>query len=144
VKPLNEPFYKWYFASAKLLYEPDQAISNKMILIVNEVNTLGSIAQKINSVLEETDWMKKNFSKFCRLTPREREIVSLLVLGNNSSKISDTLCISKLTINTHRRNIKTKLEIKTFAELYKFALTYGLCSKFILFLNCFYFTLFEL
>ena len=128
VKPLNEPFYKWYFASAKLLYEPDQEVSNKMIVIVNEVNTLGSIANKINGVLEETDWMKKNFSKFCRLTPKEREIISLLVVGNNSAKISDILCVSQLTINTHRRNIKTKLEIKTFAELYKFAMTYGLCS----------------
>ncbi|TRX15951.1 helix-turn-helix transcriptional regulator [Flavobacterium franklandianum] len=128
VKPLNTPFYKWYFASAKLLYEPGQEVSNKMIVIVNEVNTLGAIAKKINSVLDESDWMKKNFSKFCRLTPKEREIICLLVVGNNSAKISDILCVSQLTINTHRRNIKTKLEIKTFAELYKFANTYGLCS----------------
>jgi len=128
VKPLNAPFYKWYFASAKLLYEPGQEVSNKMLVIVNEVNTLGAVSKKINSVLEESDWMKKNFSKFCRLTPKEKEIITLLVIGNNSAKISDILSVSQLTINTHRRNIKTKLEIKTFAELYKFANTYGLCS----------------
>lgn len=128
VKPLNAPFYKWYFASAKLLFEHDQEVSNKMIVIVNEVNTLGSIAKKINSVLEESDWMKKNFSKFCRLTSKEKEIISLLVLGNDTTYISDVLLITKLTVNTHRRNIKHKLEIKTLSELYKFAVAFGLTS----------------
>ena len=126
VKALDETSYKWYFASAKLLYTPGQLISDKMILIVNEVNTLGVIAKKISSLLEEGDWMKKNFTKFCRLTPREKEIINLLVLGNNNATISDTLLITKLTINTHRRNIMQKLEIKTFSELYKFAIAFGL------------------
>jgi LuxR family transcriptional regulator len=127
-KPLKDPFYKWYFASAKLLYEPNQVVSSKILLIVNEVNTLGSIAKKINSVLDESDWMKKNFSKFCRLTPKEKQIITLLVLGNNNTTISDTLLISKSTVITHRRNIKHKLEIKTFSDLYKFAITFGLSS----------------
>ncbi|SHG51063.1 regulatory protein, luxR family [Flavobacterium fluvii] len=126
VKALDETSYKWYFASAKLLYTPGQLVSDKIILSVNEVNSLGTVAKKINSVLEESDWMKKNFAKYCRLTPKEKEIISLLVLGNNNAAISDTLFITKLTINTHRRNIKQKLEIKTFSELYKFATAFGL------------------
>lgn len=128
VKPIKAPFYKWYFASAKLLFEPGSSVSNKMILIVNEVNTLCSLAKKINNVLEESEWMKKNFSKFCRLTTKEKEIITLLVQGRNSNFISDVLLITKLTINTHRRNIKHKLEIKTFAELYQFAAAFGLAS----------------
>jgi len=126
VKALDESSYKWYFASAKLLYTPNQEVSDKIILIVNEVNSLGNIARKINSVLEESDWMKKNFTKFCRLTPKEKEIIRLLAVGKNSNEISDILGASHLTINTHRRNIKAKLEIKTFSELYKFANAFGL------------------
>jgi len=126
VKAIDENSYKWYFASAKLLYTPGQAISDKMLLIVNEVNTLGTIAKKINSVLEESDWMKMNFKKFCKLTLREREIITLLVSGKNSSEIADIFSLSGLTVNTHRRNIANKLEAKSFAELYKFALTFGL------------------
>lgn len=128
VKAVDESSYKWYFASAKLLYTPDQTISDRMLLIVNEVNSLGTIAKKINSVLEESDWMKKNFKKFCRLTKREKEIITLLVNGKNSSEISDIFNISRLTVNTHRRNIADKLEAKSFAELYKFALTFGLIA----------------
>jgi DNA-binding CsgD family transcriptional regulator len=126
VKPLDESSYKWYFASAKLLYTPGQLISDKIVLIVNEVNSAGVIAKKINSVLEESDWMKKHFKKFCRLTKKEREIIKLLVSGRSSTEISDVLMITLFTVNTHRRNITGKLEIKSFAELYKFALTFGL------------------
>lgn len=129
VKPLKAPFYKWYFASAKLLFEPGKPVSNKMIVIVNEVNTLCSLAKKINDVLEESEWMKKNFSKFCRLTAKEKEIIRLLVLGGNTNFIADALFITKLTVNTHRRNIKHKLEIKTFAELYQFAAAFGLTPE---------------
>ncbi len=126
VKPLNETAYKWYFASAKLFYKPQQAVSDKMLLIVNEVNSVCDIAKKINSVLEESDWMKNNFNKFCRLTRREKEIITLLTERKNSRQISDSLFISRLTVNTYRRNIAEKLETKSFAALYKFALTFGL------------------
>jgi len=126
VKAIDEDSYKWYFASTKLLYTPNQVVSDKILLIVNEVNSLGHIAKKINSVLEESDWMKKNYKKFCKLTKREKEIIALLASGKSSSEISDILFISNLTVNTHRRNIIDKLEAKSFAELYKFALVFGL------------------
>src|SRR6185312_14431906 len=127
VKTMSDGSYKWYFASAKLLYMAGQDVSDKMLLIVNEVNSLGNIAKKINSVLEESDWMKANFKKLCRLSKREKEILGLMASGQTSAQIADIYFISKLTVNTHRRNIGEKLEFKTFAELYKFAITFGLC-----------------
>ena len=126
VKLKNDSFYKWYFASAKLMYVPGSHISSKILLIVNEVNSLGYVNQKINSVLEESDWMKKNFKKFCNLSRREKELIPLLVMGKNSQEIAALLSISVLTVNTHRRNIFDKLETKNFATLYKFAVSFGL------------------
>jgi len=128
VKAVSDAGYKWYFASAKLMYSPGHAVADKMLLIVNEVNSLGNIAKKINSVLEESDWMKQHFKKFCRLSKREKEIIGLLVSGKNSSQISEIFNLSRLTVNTHRRNIKQKLEIKTFSELYKFAVVFDLLT----------------
>ncbi len=128
VKTMDDGSYKWYFASAKLLYTPGQTVADKILLIVNEVNSLGNIAKKLNSVLEESDWLKKNFKKLCRLSKREKEVVGLLAIGKNNAAISDMFGISKLTVDTHRRNIKSKLEIKTFAELYRFAVSFGLTS----------------
>ena len=126
VKTMSDSSYKWYFASAKLLYEPGKVVADRIILIVNEVNSLNYIAKKINSVLDESDWMKMHFKKFCLLTRREKEIIVLLVGGKNSSEISDILNITRLTVNTHRRNINEKLEITSFSGLYKFATVFGL------------------
>lgn len=128
VKNMQDSSYKWYFASAKLMYTPGCAIASKMLLIVNEVNSAGNIAKKINKVLDETEWMKKHFNQFCRLTKREKEIITLVVSGKSSTAIADALCISKLTVNTHRRNIAEKLQLKSFTQLYRFASAFGLVT----------------
>ena len=126
VKTMRDGSYNWYFASAKLLYEQGQPVSDKMLVIVNEVNSLGKVSRKINEVLDETDWMKANFSKFCRLTAREKEILALVAQGMSSIDISIKLQLSVLTVNTHRRNIGDKLDVKLFSGLHRFAVTYGL------------------
>jgi len=58
VKNLEDAGYKWYFASAKLMYTPASPVADKMLLIVNEVNSAGYIAKKINSVLDYYDSTK--------------------------------------------------------------------------------------
>jgi DNA-binding CsgD family transcriptional regulator len=44
-----------------------------------------------------------------RLTPREREILDLLALGNGTKQIADHLVISSKTVKTHVQNILAKL-----------------------------------
>jgi hypothetical protein len=53
VKAPGDTSYKWYFAPAKLLYAPSQVVSDKMLLVVNEV-IHSAIANKANSVLDES------------------------------------------------------------------------------------------
>ncbi|MFN3758609.1 MAG: LuxR C-terminal-related transcriptional regulator [Algoriphagus aquaeductus] len=55
--------------------------------------------------------------KFDQLTKREREILVLITRGYTSQEIADTLYLSLFTINTHRRNLLSKLGIKNFAQL---------------------------
>ncbi len=125
-KPIQDRYHKWYIASAKLMFTPGIKQADKLLVIVNEVKSTGDIAEKISRVLDETNWMKKNFKKFCSLTRREKDIVSLLANGKSSAEISERLLISRLTVNTHRRNIIAKLEAKNFVDLYKYAAEFGL------------------
>lgn len=62
-----------------------------------------------------------NFLKKYQLTKREVGIIHLICQGMGSKQIAASLFLSELTINTHRRNILRKLEIKNVAGLVNFA-----------------------
>lgn len=51
------------------------------------------------------------------LTPREKEILKLLVSGNTTKQIATILHISTHTVNAHRKNIMRKLGVKTVSGL---------------------------
>ncbi len=60
------------------------------------------------------------------LSEREKEIVQLVALGRTNKEISDKLFISPHTVITHRKNITSKLGIKTIAGLTVYAILNGL------------------
>lgn len=60
------------------------------------------------------------------LTRREKEVLELLVYGYTNAEIAEKLFISDRTVETHRANITGKLELKTRADLVRFAIDNGL------------------
>ncbi|CAK10632.1 two-component system response regulator MctR [Rhizobium johnstonii] len=63
------------------------------------------------------------------LTPRERDILGLIVAGRSNKEIAETLGITSATAETHRKNLKKKLGITTTAGLIRYALDHGIVSK---------------
>lgn len=61
-----------------------------------------------------------------RLTKREKEILELLIKGKSTMEISETLFLSFLTVQTHRRNLLNKFQVKNVIELINFAKENGL------------------
>lgn len=62
------------------------------------------------------------------LTNREKEVVQLLVEGKKASEVANQLSVSVKTVQTHRRNIMAKLNMRSLAELTKFAIREGITS----------------
>ena len=60
------------------------------------------------------------------LTDREKTILCLLAEGNSNKHVARELDISVRTVETHRRNIKRKLDVKTSAGLVKYAIENGI------------------
>ncbi len=60
------------------------------------------------------------------LTPREREVLQLLAEGKPTKEISALLCVSERTVEAHRKNIMTKLNLHSVAELTRYAIAKGL------------------
>jgi two-component system, NarL family, invasion response regulator UvrY len=60
------------------------------------------------------------------LTSRETQIITLIAQGNSTVEIADQLSLSYHTINSHRKSILKKLNIKSPAELIIYAIDTGL------------------
>lgn len=63
-----------------------------------------------------------------QLTDREREVLQLLAEGASTKEIASELIVSVKTIETHRKNIMTKLSLGSVAELTKYAIREGITS----------------
>lgn len=59
------------------------------------------------------------------LTSREQTILLRLAQGLSNREVAEELCISVRTVETHRKNIKRKLNISTTAGLTRYALEHG-------------------
>ncbi len=62
------------------------------------------------------------------LSPREREVLRLVADGVRTAEIARRLGITKATIEVHRRNVMHKLELRTVAQLTKYAVREGLTT----------------
>ncbi|MGQ1784667.1 response regulator [Saccharicrinis sp. GN24d3] len=60
------------------------------------------------------------------LSPREIEIIRLIAEQQTTSQIATQLHLSKHTVETHRKNILFKLELKNSAGLVKYAIKNGI------------------
>lgn len=76
----------------------------------------------VNNRHEHSDFRKNLYS----LTKREKEILKLICDGKLTREIADQLFISLHTIETHRRNILNKMEVKNTAHMVKVAVSNGL------------------
>ncbi|MEI6243728.1 MAG: response regulator transcription factor [Acidobacteriota bacterium] len=64
-----------------------------------------------------------------RLTPREKQVFTLLAEGKTSRDISKYLTISLKTAMTHRTNIMAKLNMHTRSELIRYAIRKGVITS---------------
>ncbi|GAB2766994.1 response regulator [Salinimicrobium soli] len=63
------------------------------------------------------------------LTERELEILKLIALEHSNSEIADLLFISPKTVETHRKNLMRKIEVKNSLGVYKFAVKHQLLKE---------------
>lgn len=65
---------------------------------------------------------------FTLLTDREREVLQHIAEGQSTKEIASKLNVSAKTIESHRRQVMSKLNMRNVAELTKYAIREGLTS----------------
>lgn len=64
-----------------------------------------------------------------KLTPRQREILQLIVEGHSTRQIAGILHVSTKTVETHRAQLQERLGIRDVPGLVRFAIRAGLISS---------------
>ncbi|UZR96946.1 response regulator transcription factor [Chondrinema litorale] len=127
-----------YLQRLKLGGEMSWLLSNKIFygdgkLYFNffySLNDLGKPGKVLEDILGEAYVNRNGWELFSSLSKREKEIMQLFARGLNNKEIGDKLFISKLTVDTHRKNIFNKLKIKSFNELFKLAQAFYLIEEY--------------
>ena len=87
---------------------------------------LSTIVDSLQAILARIDATTDASRRPDELTSREVEVLRLITRGKINKEIADELCISLNTVLTHRKNITSKLGIKTVSGLTFYAMMNGL------------------
>jgi FixJ family two-component response regulator len=66
----------------------------------------------------KTDKLRNNYAS---LTPREQQVMQLVVLGQPNKQIADNLDISEITVKAHRGRVMEKMGADSLADLVRMA-----------------------
>ncbi|WDF60732.1 response regulator transcription factor [Flavobacterium sp. KACC 22758] len=99
--------------------------------LLKAINTIASGENYFAQELEEkhlsnSSKIEKQVSNLTELSSREKEILVLIAHEYNTAEIAEKTFISLNTVNTHRRNLLSKLNAKNTAGLVKYAVENGL------------------
>jgi len=82
---------------------------------------LPNLLARIEAVLRRSQWQKdanvkseKNLNKSVNidaLTPKEKEVLSLVAKGASNQEIADKMCVRDVTVKTHLNSIFKKLKV---------------------------------
>ncbi|SEA30749.1 DNA-binding response regulator, NarL/FixJ family, contains REC and HTH domains [Arachidicoccus rhizosphaerae] len=83
-------------------------------------------SEEVSQILSQPS--QKQLQGIPKLTKREMEILQFIAEGKTSGQIAAELYLSVLTVDTHRKNLMQKLEVKNAAELIRAAVQHQLLS----------------
>jgi len=86
---------------------------------VSIYDTAESVVAKLRRLVEAPDAVRRPEP----LSPREKDIIVCVIRGMTNRQIAEQLHLSPHTVNTHRRNISSKLDIHTTSGLTIYAIS---------------------
>jgi DNA-binding CsgD family transcriptional regulator len=113
-------------SSIKILLRDQQGIPLLSITTSIPVDPNQHVTAKVSRLLDENQFLRSHYHTFARLGRREKEILKWLALGKNAGEIAALLFIAPTTVETHRRNIKRKLNVSSIYEMIEFARAFDL------------------
>jgi DNA-binding NarL/FixJ family response regulator len=122
----NEEYIRQVLASGAMGYILKDAAARELLDAIHAVQQGETVLSPaitrlvIENYLRWGDLQKDNDPN--GLSPREREVLQLIAEGYSSKQIAEILCISIKTVQAHRMNLMSKLDLHDRADLIKYAI----------------------
>jgi DNA-binding CsgD family transcriptional regulator len=126
VRTTENPEYTWYFSATRVLLRDAEQGPLLLITTASPVDPLHHVTHKVSRLLEENNFLRQHAPLFASLTRREREVLRLLALGHTAPQIGTELFLATQTVETHRRNLRHKLQAESQFELGQYARAFDL------------------
>jgi DNA-binding NarL/FixJ family response regulator len=122
----NEEYIRQVLASGAMGYILKDAAARELLDAIRAVQHGEAVLSPaitrlvIENYLRWGDLQSENPSN--GLSPREREVLQLIAEGYSNKQIAEILCISIKTVQAHRMNLMSKLDLHDRADLIKYAI----------------------
>lgn len=102
---------------------PSEIIHAIKTVVAGDRYLSSKLAQR---VIDSSTGRKRITDPYDSLTPREREILHLIIEGNTSVQIARRLVLSPRTVELHRSRIMKKLDLHNQTDIFRYALERGI------------------
>jgi len=101
------------------------ASKERLLETITKVLSANNLSKQPNKYIKKSV-INDPFLTESVLSERQMEILKLVAHGNTSQQIAELLFISKHTVQSHRKNILAKLDLKSAVEMIRYAYDKGL------------------
>jgi FixJ family two-component response regulator len=92
------------------------------------LNAIRQALEHSRLALSEQASLKELKNRYASLTPRERQVMALVVSGLLNKQVGGELGISEITVKAHRGKVMEKMKAGSLADLVKIASKLGIAS----------------
>ena len=120
--------WTWHISTTRILLQDTDGTPVLAITVSQPIDPLHHVTSKVSRLLEENDFLRTNYARFNTLTKREVEVLTFMGQSKSTAEIAQILFVSTHTIESHRKNIRRKLNINTAYDQEQYIRAFDLAS----------------